>query len=100
MSRGPSTRAHTSENKGFTTADLLGLSARGRDLGGRLYQRYINGRSRFPYETVLPKAHRVARKTQSTPFWRERPNGDSGKLVVQSLVPGSAAETAGLEPAT
>src|SRR5437870_228155 len=39
------------------------------------------------------------RKPQSTPFLglNAQP-GDSGKLVVQGVVPGSAAEAAGLEP--
>ncbi len=88
-------------NKGFTTADLLGLL---REVGipdaDGFYQRYINGREPLPYETVLPEAGiAVARKTQSTPFLGVNAQpGDSGKLVVQSLVPGSAAETAGLEP--
>src|SRR5882762_5010813 len=88
-------------NKGFTTADLLGLL---REVGipeaDAFYQRYINGREPLPYETVLPKAGiAVARKTQSTPFLGVNAQpGDSGKLVVQSVVPGSAAETAGLEP--
>src|SRR5207244_1274 len=41
----------------------------------------------------------VARQTQSSPFLglNAQP-GDSGKLVVQGVVPGSAAEAAGLEP--
>jgi len=88
-------------NKGFTTADLLGLL---REVGmpdaDGFYQRYINGREPLPYETVLPKAGiAVARKTQSTPFLGVNAQpGDSGKLVVQGLVPGSAAEAAGLEP--
>jgi len=41
----------------------------------------------------------VVRKTLSSPFLglNAQP-GDSGKLVVQGVVPGSAAEAAGLEP--
>jgi len=64
------------------------------------YQRYINGREPLPYDSVFAKAGiAVARKTQSTPFLglNAQP-GDSGKLVVQGVVPGSAAEAAGLEP--
>src|SRR5947208_7058472 len=64
------------------------------------YPRYINGREPLPYESVFPKAGiAVARQTQSSPFLgvNARP-GDSGKLVVQGVVPGSAAEAAGLEP--
>ncbi len=88
-------------NKGFSTADLLGLL---REVGmpdvDGFYQRYINGREPLPYETVFPKAGiAVARKTQSNPFLGVNAQpGDSGKLVVQGVVPGSAAEAAGLEP--
>src|SRR5881628_831117 len=86
---------------GFTTADLLGLlrEAGMPDVDG-FYQRYINGREPLPYETVFPKAGiAVARKTQSTPFLGVNAQpADSGKLVVQGVVPGSAAEAAGLEP--
>src|SRR5205809_4930914 len=41
----------------------------------------------------------ISRQTQSSPFLglNAQP-GDSGKLVVQGVVPGSAAEAAGLEP--
>lgn len=87
--------------KGFTTADLLGLlrEAGMPDVDG-FYQRYINGREPLPYETVFAKAGiAVARQTQSSPFLglNAQP-GDSSKLVVQGVVPGSAAEAAGLEP--
>ena len=87
--------------KGFTTADLLGLlrEAGMPDVDG-FYQRYINGREPLPYETVFAKAGiAVARQTQSSPFLglNAQP-GDSSKLVVQGVVPGGAAEAAGLEP--
>ena len=87
--------------KGFRTADLLGLlrEAGMPDVDG-FYQRYINGREPLPYESVFPKAGiAVARQTQSSPFLGVNAQpGDSGKLVVQGVVPGSAAEAAGLEP--
>ena len=84
--------------KGFRTADLLGLlrEAGMPDVAG-FYRRYINGREPLPYESVFPKAGiAVARQTQSSPFLglNAQP-GDSGKLVVQGVVPGSAAEAAG-----
>src|SRR3989442_8395994 len=87
--------------KGFRTADLLGLrrEAGMPDVDG-FSKRYINGREPLPYESVFPKAGvAVARQTQSSPFLgvNAKP-GDSGKLVVQGVVPGSAAEAAGLEP--
>ncbi len=87
--------------KGFSTADLLGLlrEAGMPDVDG-FYQRYINGREPLPYESVFPKAGiAVARQTQSSPFLGVNAQpGDSSKLVVQGVVPGSAAEAAGLEP--
>src|SRR5438477_1411482 len=88
-------------HKGFTTTDLLGLL---REVGmpdvDGFYLRYINGREALPYDSVFAKAGiAVVRKTLSSPFLglNAQP-GDSGKLVVQGVVPGSAAEAAGLEP--
>ncbi len=87
--------------KGFRTADLLGLlrEAGMPDVDG-FYRRYINGREPLPYESVFSKAGiAVARQTQSSPFLGVNAQpGDSSKLVVQGVVPGSAAEAAGLEP--
>src|SRR5206468_8856536 len=87
------------KNKGFTTSDLLGLL---REVGmpdvDGFYQRYINGRDPLPYEAVFPKAGiAVARQTTSSPFLGVNAQpGDAGRLVVQGVVPGSAAEAAGL----
>ncbi len=89
------------KQKGFTTQDLLGLL---REYGlpdvDAFYQRYINGRESLPYESVLAKAGiAVARRTTSNPFLGVNAQPDeTGKLVVQSLVPGSAADVAGLQP--
>src|SRR2546421_5680402 len=89
------------KQKGFTTQDLLGLL---RDNGlaevGAFYQRYINGREPLPYEAVLAKAGvAVARRTTSHPFLGLNAQPDeTGKLVVQSIVPGSAAGAAGVHP--
>ncbi len=89
------------KQKGFTTQDLLGLL---REYGlpdvDAFYQRYINGRESLPYESVLAKAGiAVARRTTSNPFLGVNAQPDeTGKLVVQSLVPGSAADIAGLQP--
>lgn len=86
--------------KGFTTADLLALL---REFGmsdvDGFYQRYINGREPLPYESVFPKAAiAVARESTSIPFLGVSAQpGEGGKLVVQAVVPGSAAEAAGLE---
>jgi len=89
------------KQKGFTTQDLLGLL---RECGlpdvDAFYQRYINGREPLPYESVLAKAGiAVARRTTSNPFLGVNAQPDeTGKLVVQSVVPGSAADVAGLQP--
>jgi len=89
------------KQKGFTTQDLLGLL---REYGlpdvDAFYQRYINGREPLPYESVLAKAGiAVARRTTSNPFLGVNAQPDeTGKLVVQSVVPGSAADAAGLQP--
>ena len=89
------------KQKGFTTQDLLGLL---REYGlpdvDAFYQRYINGREPLPYESVLAKAGiAVARRTTSNPFLGVNAQPDeTGKLVVQSVVPGSAADVAGLQP--
>jgi predicted metalloprotease with PDZ domain len=87
------------KHRGFNTADLLGLLREfgAPDVDG-FYQRYINGREPLPYESVLPKAGiAVVRKTSSVPFLgvNAQPN-EHGKLVVRDVVPGSAAEVAGL----
>jgi predicted metalloprotease with PDZ domain len=87
--------------RGFTTADLLGLL---REFGmpdvDGFYQRYINGREPLPYDSVFPKAAiAVARESITNPFLGVNAQpGDAGKVVVQGVVPGSAAEAAGLAP--
>src|SRR5207253_10250526 len=87
--------------KCYTTDNLIGLLSKDGmpDVDG-FYQRYINGREPLPYESVFPKAGvAVAPQTQSSPFLGVSAQpGASGKLVVQGVVPGSAAEAAGLEP--
>ncbi len=88
-------------HKGFTTADLLGvLREVGMPDADGFYQRYINGREALPYDSMFAKAGvAVARRTQSTPFLGVNAQpGDSGQMVVQGVVPGSAADAAGLEP--
>ena len=88
-------------HRGFATSDLLALL---REFGmpdvGGFYQRYINGREPLPYESVFPKAGlTVARESISNPFLGVNAQpGDSGKVVIQGVVPGSAAEAAGLAP--
>src|SRR5256885_17182020 len=89
------------KQKGFTTQDLLGLL---REVGmpdvDGFYQRHINGRVPLPYDTVLAKAGvTVARQTTSNPFLGVNAQPDeTAKLGGQSVVPGRAADAAGLEP--
>ena len=88
------------KQKGFTTQDLLALL---REFGtpdvAGFYQRYINGREPLPYESVLAKAGvTVTRRATSNPFLGVNAQPDSsGSVVVQGLVPGGAAEAAGLQ---
>ncbi|HYK81879.1 MAG TPA: PDZ domain-containing protein [Gemmatimonadales bacterium] len=85
--------------RGFGTADLLALLREfGMPDAPAFYQHYIQGRDPLPYETVFPRAGiAVEREATSNPFLgvNAQPN-DQGKLVVQGVVPGSAAEAAGL----
>lgn len=86
--------------KGFTTTDLLAVF---REMGmpdvDQFYQRYINGREPLPYESVFAKAAiTVARETISNPVLGVNAQPNEGKTVVQAVVPGSAAEAAGLQP--
>jgi predicted metalloprotease with PDZ domain len=87
--------------KGFTTADLLALLKEFGmpDVDG-FHARYVRGRDSLPYETVFPKAGiAVARRRISNPFLGVNAQpGDQAQLVVQSVVPGSAADVAGLAP--
>ena len=87
--------------KGFSTADLLALL---REMGmpdvDGFYQRYINGREPLPYEAVFAKAGIAVTRTSITnPFLGVNAQpGEGGKMVVQGVVPGSAAQASGLEP--
>src|SRR3989449_8083532 len=86
--------------KGFSTNDLLALL---REFGmpdvDGFYQRYINGREPLPYEAVLAKAGiALNRQVVSTPFLGvNAPRNDQGQRIVLGVVPGSAAERAGVK---
>ena len=84
------------QNKGFKTSDLLSLF---REFGmpnvDAFYQKYINGRDPLPYEQVFPLAGLAVRKVETTtPFLGIQTTGDGS--VLAGLVPGGAAEAAGL----
>ena len=89
------------QGRGFTTADLLAvLRETGMPDVDGFYSRYVNGREPLPYETVLPKAGiAVNRQTTTTPFFGVSAQPDAeGRIVVQSVVAGSSAASAGLQP--
>jgi predicted metalloprotease with PDZ domain len=86
------------QGRGFRTPDLLALltEAGMPDVGG-FYQRYINGRDPLPYEQFLPKAGiAVDRRTTSAPFLGVQMAQPAN--VVAGVVPGGAAEAAGVRP--
>ena len=85
------------QGKGFRTSDLLALL---REFGlpdvDGFYQKFINGRDALPYEQVFPLAGLVAKKIENTsPFLGVQTTGDGA--AVAGLVPGGAAEAAGLQ---
>jgi predicted metalloprotease with PDZ domain len=88
------------KGRGFTTSDLLGLL---REVGmpdvEGFYQRHINGREPLPYDPVLTKAGiAVIRETVSTPFLGvNAPQNEQGQWIIAGVVPGSAADRAGLQ---
>jgi predicted metalloprotease with PDZ domain len=95
VTRGLYTR-FSKQGKGFRTADLLALltEAGMPDVSG-FYQRYINGRDPLPYEQILPKAGiAVERRTTSSPFLGVQMASSAN--VVAGVVPGGAAEAAGV----
>ncbi len=87
------------QNRGFATADLLSeLRTAGMPDVDTFYRRYIDGREPLPYDSVLAKAGlRLRRDTGPTLgiSTRGTPNGD---VQIAAVVPGSAAEAAGLLP--
>lgn len=89
------------KQKGFTTGDLLALLREfGMPDADAFYRHYIQARDPLPYESVFAKAGLTfVREAESTPFLGvEAVASEAGKLVVQGVVPGSAAAAAGVEP--
>ncbi len=87
--------------KGFTEDDWW--QAVGRAAGGEsfadFYRRYVDGREPFPYAAVLPLAGLGLRAdTTRTPRLGTTTVLDSSGVRVVAVVPGSAADSAGLEP--
>jgi predicted metalloprotease with PDZ domain len=87
------------QGRGFTTEQFLATASRAA--GGRSfeqeYARYIDGRERYPWETVLPLAGmRLAGDTIKLPRLGVFSTADSLGVQITALEPGAAAEEAGL----
>ena len=87
--------------KGFTDDDWW--QAASRAAGGKsfaeFYRRYVDGREPFPYAAVLPLAGlTLTADTTRVPRLGVNTQQDSAGVRVMSVVPGSAADSAGLRP--
>ena len=84
---------------GFTTAQWW--AAASRAAGGKsfddFYRRYVDGRDRYPWETLLPIAGmRIAADTIRVPVIGVTTQADSTGIRVVEILPGSAAAAAGV----
>ncbi|MFN2433142.1 MAG: M61 family metallopeptidase [Gemmatimonadota bacterium] len=87
--------------RGFTTADLLRLLEEAGDTDvDDFYARYVTGREPLPVEATLALAGlRVERRELRVPvLGLAGGTGPDGRVVVQSVVPGSPAADAGVGP--
>jgi predicted metalloprotease with PDZ domain len=88
------------QNKGFSTADLLGeLRAAGMPDVDTFYRRYIDGRDSLPYEAVFAKAGLAFhREVLAVPFVGvSQGTLPNGSIVVQQVTANSSAEAAGVQ---
>lgn len=87
--------------RGFTADEwwaAVGRAASGKSFTD-FYSRYIDGREDFPWDAVLPLAGlRLARDTINEPRVGIATVQDSVGVHVTQIVPGSAAEGAGVQP--
>ena len=88
-------------NRGFTSDEWWSAVSRAAD--GKsfsdFYARYIDGREPYPWDTALPLAGmRLARDTLNEPRVGIGTVQDSSGVHVTEVVPGSAAEAAGVQP--
>ena len=84
---------------GFTTTQWW--AAVSRAAGGKsfddFYRRYVDGRDRFPWETLLPLAGmRIVADTIRVPVIGVTTQADSTGIRVVEILPGSAASAAGV----
>jgi len=92
---------HTTYKKGrgFAAKDWWGMVSKAA--GGRLFadfnSRYIDGREPLPFGQILPLAGmRMTADTVRDPRLGISTNADSGGIVVNGVIPGGAAELAGV----
>src|SRR5215208_1098880 len=88
------------KGRGFTAADFWPEVSRAA--GGRPFEdfgaRYVDGRVRYPFDRSLPLAGmRVALDTLWEPRLGLQTAADSSGIVVTGLVPGGAAQEAGMQ---
>jgi predicted metalloprotease with PDZ domain len=88
------------KRRGFTAADFWPEVSRAA--GGRPFEdfgaRYVDGRDSYPFDRILPLAGmRVALDTLWEPRLGLQTAADSSGIVVTGLVPGGAAQEAGVQ---
>ena len=87
------------QNKGFSTADLLNeLRLAGMPDVDSFYRRYIDGREPLPYDSVFAKAGLRLRRDTGPLLGISTRGTPTGDVQVAAVVPGSAAEAAGILP--
>jgi predicted metalloprotease with PDZ domain len=88
-------------NRGFTSDEwwsAVSRAANGKSLTD-FYARYVDGREPYPWDAVLPLAGmRLVRETINEPRVGIATVQDSAGLHVTEVAPGSAAESAGVQP--
>jgi predicted metalloprotease with PDZ domain len=89
------------QGRGFTSADWW--TAVSKASGGRSFNefsaRYIDGRDPFPFDQILPLAGlRMASDTVREPRLGISSAADSSGIIVAAVLPGGAAEVAGVRP--
>jgi predicted metalloprotease with PDZ domain len=87
------------QNKGFSTTDLLNeLRTAGMPDVDGFYRRYIDGREPLPYDSVFAKAGLRLRRDTGPLLGISTRGTPTGDVQVAAVLPGSAAEAAGLLP--
>ncbi|MDP9206832.1 MAG: PDZ domain-containing protein [Gemmatimonadota bacterium] len=88
-------------NRGFTSDEwwsAVSKAANGKSFTD-FYARYVDGREPYPWDAVLPLAGmRLVRDTANEPRVGIGTVQDSSGVHVTEVVPGSAAEAAGVQP--